>query len=36
MFTKMLDRNTLKGRYIKGIGIFGINKGRLLKVPKKL
>lgn len=34
IFTKALDRTTFK-RYTRGIGIFGITKGRLLKVPKE-
>lgn len=35
IFTKALDRTIFK-RYIRGIGIFRITKGRLLKVPKEL
>lgn len=34
IFTKALDRTTFK-RYTRGIGIFGITKGRLLKVLKE-
>lgn len=35
IFTKALDRTTFE-RHARGIGIFGITKGRLLKVPKEL
>ncbi|EMF08259.1 uncharacterized protein SEPMUDRAFT_53612, partial [Sphaerulina musiva SO2202] len=35
IFTKALDRTIFK-RYARGIGIFRIIEGRLLKVPKEL
>lgn len=35
IFTKALDRTIFK-RYARGIGIFRITEGRLLKVPKEL
>lgn len=34
IFTKALDRTTFE-RYARGIGIFGITEGRLLKVLKE-
>lgn len=34
IFTKALDRTTFE-RYARGIGIFGINEGRILKVSKE-
>lgn len=34
IFTKALDRTTFE-RYVRGIGIFGINEGRILKVSKE-
>lgn len=34
IFIKALDQTTFK-RYVRGIGIFGINEGRILKVSKE-
>lgn len=34
IFIKALDRTMFK-RYVRGIGIFGINEGRILKVSKE-
>lgn len=34
IFIKALDRTTFE-RHVRGIGIFGINEGRILKVSKE-